>query len=175
MSVPSEHPPVSDASSVASDDSQANGGEALETAEDDSSLPVPSGPLRSSLSDSRSGAKRPSFWKRIKMRSRGASTVEPASVSEMAVRLDAIEQTVEHFDTTLQAQLEALNARLEDVWESEEQLSHLAEIQSKLDRLAAAQAKQAQSIDGLQRTLGWLAALVVVAAASIGFLASQLL
>ena len=91
-----------------------------------SSLPIPAGPLHSRYTDADDGAKRPSFWKRIKMRRRAVESVVEASASETAARLDTIEQTVEHFDTTLQAQLEALNARLEDVWESEEQLSHLA-------------------------------------------------
>lgn len=133
-----------------------------------SSLPIPAGPLHSRYTDADDGAKRPSFWKRIKMRRRAVESVVEASASETAARLDTIEQTVEHFDTTLQAQLEALNARLEDVWESEEQLSHLADIQDKLDRLTALHEANAREIQGLSRTITLLAGLVVVAVVGIG-------
>jgi peptidoglycan hydrolase CwlO-like protein len=93
----------------------------------------------------------------------------------MVSRLDAIERAVEHFDSTLETQLEAVNARLEDVWESEEQLSHLADIQDKMDQLTAAQANQTQALDGLRRTLGWLAGLIVVAAIGAVVAAGQFL
>lgn len=133
-----------------------------------SSLPIPAGPLRSRYADANDGEKRPSFWKRIKMRRRAVESVVEASASETAARLDTIEQTVEHFDTTLQAQLEALNARLEDVWESEEQLSHLADIQDKLDRLTTLHEATARTIQGLSRTVTLLAGLVVVAVVGVG-------
>lgn len=133
-----------------------------------SSLPIPAGPLHSRYTDGNDGGKRPSFWKRIKMRRRAVESVVEASASETAARLDTIEQTVEHFDTTLQAQLEALNARLEDVWESEEQLSHLADIQDKLDRLTALHEANARAIQGLSRTVTLLAGLVVVAVVGVG-------
>ncbi|MCS5619748.1 MAG: hypothetical protein NZ808_07800, partial [Myxococcota bacterium] len=138
-------------------------------------LPVPSGPLRSQLTNTRAETKRPSLWTRIKMRSRGTAPVEGAGLGEMASRLDAIKRAVEHFDSTLETQLEAVNARLEDVWESEEQLSHLADIQDKMDQLTAAQANQTQALDGLRRTLGWLAGLIVVAAIGAVVAAGQFL
>lgn len=175
MSLPSEHPHEPDASQVASDEPVVLDGGLESSPEESTSLPIPSGPLRSQFGDSRSEAKRPSFWKRIKMRTRAAATVADANVADMAVRLDAIEQTVEHFDTTLQSQLDALNTRLDGVWEAEEQLSHLVDIQDKLDRLASAQSKQMKAIEVLGRTQGWLAALVVIAALSIGFAAGQFL
>ena len=175
MSLPSEQPPQTDTASPAADEPVVLDGKSASSDEETTSLPVPSGPLRSHLSESTGQAKRPSFWKRFKMRSRASTKADAGTSSDVTARLEAIEQAVEHFDTTLEAQLEAINARLEDVWESEEQLSHLTEIQDKLDRLAATQAQQAKAIGAFRRTQGWLAALVVVAAISIGYAASQLL
>ena len=57
--------------------------------------------------------------------------------------------------------------------EPEEQLSHLADIQDKIDQLTAAQAYQTQALDGLRRTLGWLAGLIVVAAVGAVVAAGQ--
>lgn len=177
MSLPSEQPHETGSSPLAAEPQPALDGEFTSSLEEPTRLPVPSGPLRTQFSDSQ--PRRPSFWKRFKMRARGESAADSGtdtlSASDLSTRLDAIEQAVEHFDTTLETQLEAVNARLEDVWESEEQLSHLADIQDKLDKLALAQAKHAASIDGMRRTQTWLATLVVVAAVAIGFLASQIL
>jgi hypothetical protein len=164
----SEEPVVLDAEVELDSDVEAS-------SEGPTSLPVPSGPLRSQLTNTRAETKRPSLWTRIKMRSRGAAPVEGAGLGEMASRLDAIERAVEHFDSTLETQLEAVNARLEDVWESEEQLSHLADIQDKMDQLTAAQANQTQALDGLRRTLGWLAGLIVLAAIGSVVAAGQFL
>ena len=121
MSLPSEHPHETSTPPLAGDELPVLDGEFTSTQEEPTQLPVPTGPLRSQHSDSRGEAKRPSFWKRFKLRSRIAAPADSASVSDMTARLDAIEQAVEHFDTTLETQLEAVNARLEDVWESEEQ------------------------------------------------------
>lgn len=127
-----------------------------------SSLPVPIGPLRSQLSLPRDEQPRQSFWRRIKMRRRAAD--DAGSSEQGSTRLAAIEQQLEQLDANLQSQLESLNTRLEEVWESEEQLSHLADIQEKLDRLAEQQFNLSLSVASLKSTLGWLAALVVVAA-----------
>jgi chromosome segregation ATPase len=96
------------------------------------------------------------------MRRRAAD--DAGSSEQGSTRLAAIEQQLEQLDANLQAQLESLNTRLEEVWESEEQLSHLADIQEKLDRLAEQQFNLSLSVASLKSTLGWLAALVVVAA-----------
>lgn len=128
-------------------------------------LPVPMGPLRSQLTLPREEQPRPSFWRRIKMRTRGADLTGTGNTEGLAARMSAIEQQIQQLDSDLHAQLETLGERFEEVWQSEEQLSHLTDIQEKLDRLARHQSELSGSLAGVKRILGWLAALVVVAAA----------
>lgn len=138
-------------------------------------LPVPMGPLRSRLTLSREEQPRPSFWKRIKLRTRGAELAGAGSGENSAARLSAIEQHLEQLDTDQRARFETLNGRLEEVWQSEEQLSHLADIQEKLDRLTRQQFDLSQSVAQLKRILGWLAVLIVVAAAGAQIVLKYLL
>lgn len=149
--------------------------EQLPDAQTSAALPIPVGPLRNQLTLPREEPRRPSIWRRITMRKRAADSAGALGAATTASRLGAIEQQLEQLDTTLRERLEALDGRLAEVWQSEEQLSLLADIQDKLDRLAENQAQLAGSVANLRRTLGWLAALVVVAAAAAGFALSQLL
>ncbi len=141
----------------------------------DEALPIPAGPLRSQLSLPREEPQRPSIWQRITMRKRATDPIQAATSSELAERLDAVERQLAQLDTAVREKLEALGERLEDVWQSEEQLSLLADIQEKLDRSAAFQDHVSSSLAGVRRTLGWLAALVVVAAVGAQLILSQLL
>lgn len=134
-----------------------------------SALPVPIGPLRSQLTSPREEQTRPSFWRRIKMRRRDPEATGAGSEAAVSARLSAMERAIEQFDSNLQAQLEALNGRLDEVWESEEQLSQLADIQEKLNQLTELQSSLSQSLAGLKRTLGWLGAWVAAAAVGAGF------
>ena len=120
-------------------------------------LPVPIGPLRNS-----------SFWRRIKMRKRSADAIGPGNAEEANAKLATLGKQLDLLDANLRAQFESLKGRLEEVWESEEQLSHLADIQEKLDRLARNQSNLSQSVAGLRRTLAWLAVLAVVAVGGAG-------
>ena len=128
-------------------------------------LPVPMGPLRSLVTRSREEQPRPSFWRRIKLRTRAADLADALGGESSAARLSAMEQQLEQLNADLRAQFETVNRRLEEVWQSEEQLSHLADIQEKLDRLTRNQFDLSESVAPLKRLLGWLAALVLVAAA----------
>jgi hypothetical protein len=139
-----------------------------------SSLPVPIGPLRRQLTLPKAEAKKPSLWKRITMRKRPAAAAAPET-SSVEARLGAIDAQLGHLAETTQQGLDAVYARLEEVWESEEQLSHLADLQDKLDRLTQNNTGLTQSVESLRRTLGWLAGLIVVAAAAAGFVLSQVL
>lgn len=139
-----------------------------------SSLPVPIGPLRSQFTLPKEEAKRPSLWQRITMRKRPAEAAAPQT-SDVEARLGAIDAQLGHLADTTQQGLDAVYARLEEVWESEEQLSQLADLQDKLDRLTQNNTGLTQSVESLHRTLGWLAGLIVVAAAVAGFVLSQVL
>ena len=106
------------------------------------------------------------------MRKRSADAIGPGNAEEIAAKLATLELSIQQqldlLDANLRAQFESLKGRLEEVWESEEQLSHLADIQEKLDRLARNQSNLSQSVAGLRRTLAWLAVLAVVAVAGAG-------
>lgn len=131
-------------------------------------LPVPIGPLRNSSTPAREEQPRPSFWRRIKMRKRSADAIGPGNAEEANAKLATLGKQLDLLDANLRAQFESLKGRLEEVWESEEQLSHLADIQEKLDRLARNQSNLSQSVAGLRRTLAWLAVLAVVAVGGAG-------
>lgn len=141
--------------------------------EDESSLPIPAGPLRSQLTLPKDDGKRPSLWKRLRMRSR-AETAAGGQPRDVATRLEAVEQGLGRVDATIQERFEALNARFEEVWESEEQLSHLADIQDKLDRLAQSHLELTTSIGSLRRSIYGLAVLVVLAAGASGLIYGSL-
>ncbi|MCP4040283.1 MAG: hypothetical protein GY733_25295 [bacterium] len=138
------------------------------------SLPVPVGPLRSQLTLPRAEAAKPSLWKRIRMRKRNTDASPVADNGDLAARLDAIEHKLDLFDTTLAEQFQAIEARLEEVWQSEEQLSHLADIQDKLDRLAQSHVELTTGVASLRRTVIGLSALVILAAAASGLIYSSL-
>lgn len=142
--------------------------------EQTASLPVPAGPLRSQLSLPRETSEKPSLWKRLRMRRRHAEESPPALANDVVARLDSIEHKLAQFDTTLREQLEGIHARLEEVWESEEQLSHLADIQDKLDRLARSHVELTTGIASLRRSVIGLAILVVLAAGASGLIYSSL-
>ncbi len=150
---------------------EASGATSDETTED--SLPVPAGPLYNEheLTQPKDEGAKPSLWKRFRMRARGESstakngnTPKLARDPQVGIRLDTIERKIDGFDTTLREQLDAVNARLEGVWESEEQLSHLADIQDKLDRLAQSHAELTKGIASLRRSTYGLAVLIVLTA-----------
>lgn len=127
--------------------------------------PVSRGSLRGELTVSREAQPRQSLWRRIKMRTRGADGAGSRSSEAVETRLAAIEGQLEQLDADVRGQLDTLSSRLEEVWEAEEQLSQLADLQEKLDRLTQHQTHLAESVGGLKRILAWLAVLVVVAAA----------
>ncbi len=109
------------------------------------------------------------------MRKRETDPELVATGSDVGARLETIERQLAQLDTTVQERLEALSGRLEEVWEAEEQLSYLADIQEKLDRSARFEDHVTKSLAGVRRTLGWLAALVVVATVGAQLILQQLL
>ena len=140
--------------------------------EESGSLPVPAGPLYNEhdLTPPGDAGAKPSLWKRFRMRARGESSSPTRNTPKLArdpqvgIRLDSIERKIDDFDTTLNDQLDALHARLEDVWESEEQLSHLADIQDKLDRLGRSHAELVRGIGSLRRSMLGLVVLMALTA-----------
>ncbi len=100
-------------------------------------LPVPAGPLISSMGSEQ----KPSFWKRISMRRRGGTEGPAAahSIDRINTRLDILESRIQTVQESLGSGLRRIESRMDEVWESEEQLSHLVEIQEKLESLAKTQ------------------------------------
>lgn len=145
------------------------------------SLPVPAGPLRNELTQPKDEGAKPSFWKRFRMRRKGegdesttSNTPKLARDPQVGVRLDSIERKIDDFDATLREQLDAVHVRLEEVWESEEQLSHLTDIQDKLDRLSQSHQELSAGIASLRRTTLGLAVLIVLASVASALVYSTL-
>ena len=143
--------------------------EAVEAAQEEV-LPVPAGPLRGGA---QLPHEKPSFWRRIKMRRRDRVYVDGGSQEAMSARMSELEHRLEQTEGTLLAQLQHVEHRLDEVWEVEEQLSHLIEIGQKLDGLAGGQREAQQANERLERSLRLVAgftgvmAIVVLAAIAI--------
>jgi len=121
----------------------------------DSSLPVPSGPLRGQ----QKGSGRTSLWKRIKMRTRGQQADAQAAL--VTARLDAIERQIGGLEVDTRDRFNALSQRLDEVWECEEQLSLLSELQERAERVTQSQSEVGEALNGISRKLGALTRAVV--------------
>jgi len=112
-------------------------------------LPVPAGPLISSMGSEQ----KPSFWKRISMRRRNGEGGPSAahSVDRINTRLDILESRIQSVQESLGSGLRRIEGRLDEVWEAEEQLSHLVEIQEKLDLLSRTQREIVKSQQSITR------------------------
>ena len=97
-----------------------------------SSLPSPAGPVRRSL------------WKRIKMKARGPE--EGVGRAEVSARLKSIESQIEVLDEGVRGRIDGLSDRLDEVWECEEQLSHLVDIQDKLQQVTRNQSELSEAL-----------------------------
>ncbi len=135
---PQENPPQADAARP--DLASPTAG----TAPRDLVLPVPAGPLRPQLDASQ---ERPSFWRRISMKrfARNGGLEGEANRDTTPKRLTLLEQRLELTQDTIRTQLQQLERRVDEVWEVEEQLSHLVEIQAKLDSLERRQIEQGEA------------------------------
>jgi hypothetical protein len=130
----------------------------VEPAESESSLPIPAGPLRRSHQE----VGRQSLWKRIKMKARGQDDV--ADRAEVSSQLKAINSRIDEFDEEAKLRFDALSVRLDEVWECEEQLSHLVELQDKVDQISRTQAESSDALRNLARRILLLTGCVVVLA-----------
>lgn len=107
-------------------------------AEDDAALPVPQGPLRTL-----DGPEKQSFWKRLapRNRTRRVLALQGEDIHQICERLTIVESRIGAMQEQFNDRLLALEHRLDEVWEAEEQLSHLVDMQAKLDELLAQQKK----------------------------------
>lgn len=111
---------------------------------------VPAGPRTTTGSD---GPKR-SFWRRISLRR--SREKEPAGEEDspptwspgepLAGRLAVLERRIGAEADAIRSQLERIDGRFDEVWEVEEQISHLIEIQQKLEVLSQDQEQLATRV-----------------------------
>jgi hypothetical protein len=104
---------------------------------------------------------RPSFWRRIRLRSRSGLRAATGD-DRMLARLDSIESRVESSERELGERIQQLDERFTEVWEVEEQLSRLTELQELLTDVRDRQA----GIEGRLRGIGRRLSLVTVLAAT---------
>jgi hypothetical protein len=137
-----------------------------EVASRDTSLPIPAGPLRR-------GPARTSLWKRIKMRTRGENP--DAGAALVAARLTAIEHQISSLEVETRDRFNALSQRLDEVWECEEQLSLLAELQERAEKVTQSQSDVGASLDAITGKIGTLTwAIVMIAVFSVASLLAGL-
>ena len=131
-----------------------------ELVEPDSALPVPAGPLQ--RPDQKVG--RTSLWKRIKMK---AWASEDASAgAELTAKMKAFEGRLDEFDDRTGERFDELSRRLDEVWEAEEQLSLLVDIQDKMDRISRTQGEIGDAVGALTRKVALLTRCVFAALAA---------
>ena len=101
---------------------------------------------------------RSSFWRRIAGRARGSLT-GAAGGERLLARIDALEQS-------LCDSIRELDLRLRQVWEVEEQLSQLMDLQATLGEVRDQQSRLETRLRGIERRLSLLllAAAALVAA-----------
>jgi hypothetical protein len=104
---------------------------------------------------------RPSFWRRIRLRSRSGLRAATGD-DRMLARLDSIESRLESSERELGERIQHLDERFTQVWEVEEQLSRLMELQEVLTDVRDRQA----GIEGRLRGIGRRLSLVSVLAAT---------
>jgi hypothetical protein len=138
-----------------------------EPVDTESVLPVPAGPLRKPVQDNR----RTSLWTRIKMKARPPQ--EGPARAEVSARLKSIEHQIDDLEAAVGEQFHSLTSRLDEVWECEEQLSHLVDIQDKVGRFSQSQGELNDAVRELTRKVFLLTGCVVVLAglAAVGVLA----
>jgi hypothetical protein len=147
VEAPASHPTPSPSEAPRAAEASRTGPDAGERTSSEEVLPAPSGPLRSPETE------RPSLWRRIKMRRRDRVFIDGGSQEAMSARMTELEQRLEQTEGTLLAQLQHVEHRLDEVWEVEEQLSHLIEIGQKLDGLADGQQEVRETHDRLEHNL----------------------
>ena len=106
---------------------------------------------------------RPSFWRRISIRANRPSLAGPGGDERVLARLDVIDSKLVAAEQSLQNRIGQLEHRFTEVWEVEEQLSHLMEMQEVLGEIRERQAQVDARLEGLGRRL----LLLAVAAASL--------
>lgn len=136
-----------------------------ELVEPQSSLPVPAGPVRVSPGAGQQPGST-SLWKRIKMRTRRQDS--SSDRAEVTAHLNSIEGRLEALGEVVQDRLRALSERLDEVWECEEQLSHLVDIQDKLQQMVKSQSEVTQALAAATRRIVLLTGCVVALAGVVG-------
>lgn len=121
-----------------------------------------------------------SFWRRISLRRRKEEASEQKAApswtpgESIGARLAILERRIDVEAEAIRGQLERIDGRFDEVWEMEEQISHLIEIQQKLDALAEGQQELATRTTRSSRRNGFLVAVAIGTAALAAFLSAGL-
>ncbi len=131
-------------------------------------LPVPKGPRRDL-----DPPEKQSIWKRLARRGRrrDALSLDSEELLELSNRLAVIESRLGLIQDSFQQRLHALEQRLDEVWEAEEQLSQLIDMQAKLDQLLSEQKELREGASKNSSNAGlWalVAVLSIALAATLG-------
>jgi hypothetical protein len=137
-----------------------------------------------------SGEQRPSFWRRIALGGRregstkllkadaeavDSSAIEQRIVEPMLQALVSVEAKLERSHVDLSQRSELVDERLTHLWDIEEQLGALGELQESLLQVAAQQRRLEFSLDAQTRTLRWLVGGVFFSLAVAAFVVAALL
>jgi hypothetical protein len=132
-------------------------------------VPVPGAPRHQLPPDgsSRAGI---SLWQRIALRGRqGLSKTDRHEI--LMSRLSELERQLAETRSAVESRITKLDQRLTQVWEVEEQLSYLLEIQEILTGLREHQRELADRVASNRRTLKLLVAALLATAVAIAVLA----
>jgi len=132
-------------------------------------VPIPGSPRRQlpAGTSARAGG---SFWQRITLR--GRQSPSKADRHEILMsRLSELENRLSETQSAIESRISELDQRLTQVWEVEEQLSYLLEIQEILTGLRDHQRELGDRVRSNRRTLNLLVAALLATAVAITALA----
>ena len=132
-------------------------------------VPIPGSPRRQLPlgGPSRAGG---SFWQRITLRGRQDPSKDDRHEILMS-RLSDLESRLSESQSAIESRIAQLDQRLTQVWEVEEQLSYLLEIQEILTGLREHQRELGERVRSNRRTLNLLVAALLATAVAITALA----
>ncbi len=120
-------------------------------------------PIPASL---RQGAPRASFWRRISLLGTRSGLSTATGDDRLLARLDAIETRIESSGHELVERIRQLDNHVSEVWEAEEQLARLTELEQTLSDVRDRQGSIEGRLRGIGRRLSLIAILAAMAAAA---------
>ena len=114
----------------------------------------------------RQDAPRPSLWRRLSLRAARSSLAAATGDDRLLARLDAIDARLESRSREIAEHVRRLDDRFSEVWEMEDQISRLTELEQTLTDVHQRQGEIDDRLRGVGRRLSLIAFLAATATAA---------